>query len=298
MTSESTVRLVSDIDIDSPRSVTATREVKSGPARHSAQPTAELSIEAIAKSFETTNGIVEAVANISFKVCSGEFISVLGPSGCGKTTLLRMIGGLERPTAGDVLVGPRSVWSARQGASDAVSEMAFAFQEPRLFPWFNIEDNIALPLRIRGVQRAARLEQARELCALVGLTGFEHARPRQLSGGMRQRASLARALSVNPRILLLDEPFGALDAMTRDQMNLELQRICSTTGATVILITHSITEAVLLSDRVVVLSSRPSRVQSIHKIDLGRPRNIDLQSTVEFQGLVRRIRHDIAGYPA
>lgn len=258
----------------------------------------ELSIDAIAKSFTTVRGTIEAVQDISFDVRRGEFISVLGPSGCGKTTLLRMIGGLERPTSGDVRVGPSSVWRSVEGAGDAVSEMAFAFQEPRLFPWFTIEENIALPLRIHGVPRAQRLERARALCALVGLNGFETARPRQLSGGMRQRASLARALVISPRILLLDEPFGALDAMTRDQMNLELQRICSTTGATVILITHSISEAVLLSDRVVVLSSRPSRVQAIHEINLPRPRAIDMQSSADFQGFVRNIRHDIAGYPA
>jgi NitT/TauT family transport system ATP-binding protein len=228
----------------------------------------------------------------------GEFVAVLGPSGCGKTTLLRMIGGLERPTAGDVEIGGTSIWKGRNAARHAVDQLAFAFQDSRMFPWFTIEENIALPLRVRGVDKMTRLTRARELCALVGLTGFETARPRQLSGGMRQRASLARALAIDPQIVLLDEPFGALDAMTRDQMNLELQRLCTATGATVVLITHSIAEAVFLSDRVVVLSPRPSRVQAIHAVDLPRPRTIAMQETVEFQSIVRAIRTDIAGYPA
>jgi len=256
----------------------------------------ELRVEAIGKTFESAAGAVQAIERIDFDVRPGEFISVLGPSGCGKTTLLRMIGGLERPTTGDVAIGGRSIWTS--GGNEAVRSLAFAFQDSRLFPWFSIEDNIALPLRLRGEPKARRLERARELCALVGLQGFEKARPRQLSGGMRQRVSLARALAIDPRLLLLDEPFGALDAMTRDQMNLELQRICKATGATVLLITHSISEAVFLGDRVIVLSPRPSRVHSVHEVNLPRPRTIAMQETTEFQQLVRAVRTDIAGYPA
>ena len=266
----------------------------------------ELSVRAVAKVFATAAGPVRAVDHIDFDVRQGEFVAVLGPSGCGKTTLLRMIGALEAPSEGDVAIAGQSLWrdggagtsERRAVAREAVTRLAFAFQEARLFPWFTIEENIALPLRVRGRPRGERLARARELCALVGLKGFETARPRQLSGGMRQRASLARALAIEPRILLLDEPFGALDAMTRDQMNLELQRICAATGATVVLITHSISEAVFLADRVVVLTPRPSRVQAIHTVALPRPRTIALQETAEFQSIVRAIRTDIAGYPS
>jgi NitT/TauT family transport system ATP-binding protein len=257
-----------------------------------------LRVSAVAKTFASAAGLVEAIGDISFDVKPGEFVAVLGPSGCGKTTLLRMIGGLEPPTRGDVEIGGRSIWTGSRPARGAVDRLAFAFQDARMFPWFTIEDNIALPLRVRGIDKTTRLARARELCALVGLQGFETARPRQLSGGMRQRASLARALAIDPQIVLLDEPFGALDAMTRDQMNLELQRLCLATGATVVLITHSISEAVFLSDRVIVLSPRPSRVQAIHTVDLPRPRTIAMQETPEFQAIVRMIRTDIAGYPA
>ena len=261
-------------------------------------PSGALTVASVTKTFASAAGPVEAIAGISFDVKPGEFIAVLGPSGCGKTTLLRMIGGLERPSSGDVTIAGTSIWSGSRTTQGVVDRLAFAFQDSRMFPWFTIEENIALPLRVRGVGKAARLTRAKDLCALVGLSGFETARPRQLSGGMRQRASLARALAIDPQIVLLDEPFGALDAMTRDQMNLELQRICSATGATVVLITHSISEAVFLSDRVIVLSPRPSHVQAIHTVDLPRPRTIALQETSAFQSIVRSIRTDIAGYPA
>jgi NitT/TauT family transport system ATP-binding protein len=258
-----------------------------------------LSVAGLAKTFATAAGPVEAVRRLDLDVAPGEFVSVLGPSGCGKTTILRMIGGLEPPSGGTVAIEGRPLWSAG-GRPDgaAVSGLAFAFQEARLFPWFNIEDNIALPLRVRGQGKADRLAEARRLVELVGLGGFERARPGQLSGGMRQRVSLARALAIRPRLLLLDEPFGALDAMTRDQMNLELQRLCAATGITVVLITHSISEAVFLADRVVVLSQRPSTIQAVHTVDLPRPRSIAMQSTPRFQDLARAVRDDITGYPA
>ena len=257
-----------------------------------------LEVAGVGKTFETKGGAVEAVRDIGLSVSQGEFIAILGPSGCGKTTLLRMIGGLIAPSRGDVQMRGQTILRNNAAAEQRRGELAFAFQESRLFPWFTIEENIALPLRLRGVQQSERIQRARELCALVGLTGFEKSRPGQLSGGMRQRASLARALSVSPKLLLLDEPFGALDAMTRDQMNIELQRICATTNATVVLITHSIAEAVFLADRVVVLTPRPGRIHAIHKIGLPRPRTIDMQETAEFQQHVRAIRTDIAGYPS
>ena len=256
-----------------------------------------LRVDRVAKSFASAGGPVEAIAGIDFTLAQREFVSILGPSGCGKTTLLRMIAALEPPSGGDILIGGRPVSRAGRGGEPA-ARVALAFQEPRLFPWFSILENVALPLRIDGVAREARHARARDLCALVGLKGFERARPHQLSGGMRQRASLARALITEPEILLLDEPFGALDAMTRDAMNLELQRICASARASALLITHSISEAVFLGDRVIVLSPRPSRVHAIHAVPFTRPRAIDLQETPEFQALVRAIRQDIAGYPA
>jgi NitT/TauT family transport system ATP-binding protein len=264
----------------------------------SAAPAAELHVAGLGKDFTDASGTLRAIERVDFDLRPGEFISVLGPSGCGKTTLLRMIGALERPTRGDVEIGGVSLWRGEAGAKEIARSLAFAFQDSRMFPWFTIEENIALPLRVRGVSKSARRERARDLCKLVGLEGFENARPRQLSGGMRQRASLARALATTPRLLLLDEPFGALDAMTRDQMNLELQRICAATGASAILITHSISEAVFLADRVVVLSPRPSHVQAIHDVPIARPRTIATQESAEFQRIVHAIRTDIAGYPA
>ncbi len=257
-----------------------------------------LQIVSAGKVFQTGNGPVEAVANININCAQGEFVAILGPSGCGKTTLLRMIGGLIAPTQGDILMDGYSLSRDHSAARTKLAELAFAFQEPRLFPWFTIAENIALPLRLRGFSKSERMNRAQELCDLVGLRGFEKARPAQLSGGMRQRASLARALSVSPKLLLLDEPFGALDAMTRDLMNIELQRICATTGATVVLITHSIAEAVFLADRVVVLTPRPGRIHAIHAIGLPRPRTIEMQESMAFQNHVRAIRTDIAGYPS
>ena len=256
-----------------------------------------LRVDALGKDFAGASGPVRAVGCVDFELRAGEFVAVLGPSGCGKTTLLRMIGALEPPTRGEVVVDGVSLWRD-PAASEVTKRLAFAFQDSRLFPWFSIEENIALPLRVRGVAKPKRLARARDLCRLVGLDGFEAARPRELSGGMRQRASLARALVTEPRLILLDEPCGALDAMTRDQMNLELQRICMTTGASAVLITHSIPEAVFLADRVVVLTPRPSRVQAIHDVPIPRPRTIATQETPEFQAIVRAIRTDIADYPA
>ena len=171
-----------------------------------------------------------------------------------------------------------------------LSELGVVFQDAQLFPWFSIEQNIALPLKLAGVGRDARLAKARELCALVGIAGFEKAWPRQLSGGMRQRAAIARALAADPSILLMDEPFGALDAMTRDQMNLELQRIWLTKMCTVVFVTHSISEAVFLADRVLLLSPRPGRIDVAIEVDFPRPRTMQSQDEPEFQRIVRALR--------
>ncbi|MQA15378.1 MAG: ATP-binding cassette domain-containing protein [Pseudonocardiaceae bacterium] len=253
----------------------------------------ELELLAVDKTFQTRQGSTEALSDINLSVDRGEFISLLGRSGCGKTTLLRILAGLIAPTEGEVRVGDRSLWHGANRDSEALSKFGLVFQDPNLFPWFSIEDNIALPLKLRGVAKKARRARAEELCDLLGLSGFERSYPRELSGGMRQRAAIARALSYDPRILLMDEPFGALDAMTRDKMNLELQSISITTGATVVFVTHSITEAVFLADRVVLLSPRPGRIRSVVPVTFERPRALESESDSSFQEVVRTLRHEL-----
>ena len=215
---------------------------------------------------------------------------LLGPSGCGKTTLLRMIGGLIRPSEGRIEVAGLPLWTSNGRNQEAVRKLGIVFQEPNLFPWLTVEDNVALPLEIQGVNRNARIARARELLKLVGLAGFEHRRPRELSGGMRQRAAIARALAGDPQILLLDEPFGALDALTREQMNIELQRIWMETRQTVVLVTHSIDEAVFLADRIVLLSPRPGRIDRVIEINAPRPRVAEVEASAEFQSIVLGLR--------
>ena len=257
------------------------------PARHG-PPAIEL--RQVEKWYRTRDEPVHALAPTELTITEGEFVVLLGPSGCGKTTLLRMIGGLVEPTSGEMTIEGRPLWKGRQRQGDTLSELGMVFQEPNLFPWLTIEQNVALPLELKGVGRNERLARARELTQLVGITGFEKRWPRELSGGMRQRAAIARALSYDPRILLMDEPFGALDAMTRDQMNLELQRIWMETGKTIVLVTHSIAEAVFLADRIVLLSPRPGRIDLILPVAFERPRSAETQTTVEFQMIVRRLR--------
>ena len=252
---------------------------------------AAIALTGVDKWFSTHDNPVHALAPTDLTVAAGEMVVLLGPSGCGKTTLLRIVGGLIKPTKGDVRILGRELWhnGARQG--DAVADMAVVFQDANLFPWLTVEGNITLPLELKGVKRGERRDRARELMKLVGIAGFEKRWPRELSGGMRQRAAIARALSYNPDILLMDEPFGALDAMTRDQMNLELQRIWTETGKTILLVTHSITEAVFLADRVVLLSPRPGRIDTIVDVGFARPRSLDVQASPEFQRIAVNLRH-------
>jgi NitT/TauT family transport system ATP-binding protein len=248
-------------------------------------------IAGVEKQFETPQGPIRALTRTNFPVRMGEFAVLLGPSGCGKTTILRLMAGLERPTSGVIEVGGRPLWHDERRDDGAVANMGVVFQEANLFPWLTIEDNIALPLKLRGMTRKPRRERARELCRLVGIAGFEERWPRELSGGMRQRASIARALSYDPKILLMDEPFGALDAITRDAMNLELQRIWIATSKTIVLVTHSIPEAVFLADRVVLLSSRPGRIVEIIDVPFARPRETDVRGLPEFQEIADHLRH-------
>jgi len=250
----------------------------------------DIALSAVEKRFATPERTVVALERTDLHIRGGELLALVGPSGCGKTTMLKMIGGLLAPSSGEIRIGERSLWHGAQRDSTALKELGVVFQDANLFPWFSIEDNVALPLRLRGVPKEERRAKARELYALVGIGGFEKAWPRHLSGGMRQRAAIARALSYEPHILLMDEPFGALDAITRDQMNLELQRIWLAQRCTIIFVTHSIAEAVFLGDRVILLSPRPGRIDTELEVPFERPRRTALQALPEFQSLVQRLR--------
>ncbi|MQA09905.1 MAG: ATP-binding cassette domain-containing protein [Pseudonocardiaceae bacterium] len=273
-----------------------TKTEPSGAATASEGPTsqqAELELVGIAKKFETKRTSTLALTGIDLAIGRREFVSVIGRSGCGKTTLLRTLAGLVSPSEGEVRVQGRGLWRGNSRDPEVMHKFGVIFQDANLFPWYTVEENIALPLRMRGEDKRSRLHRAHELAELVGLTGFERSYPRELSGGMRQRTAIARALSYRPEILLMDEPFGALDALTRERMNLEVQSIATTTEATVVFVTHDITEAVFLADRVVLLSPRPGRIKSITDIALQRPRELDLQTTPQFQDIVRTLRHQL-----
>jgi NitT/TauT family transport system ATP-binding protein len=228
---------------------------------------------------------VEALRGIDLDIASGEFVSLIGPSGCGKSTLLRIVGDLITPTGGTVTVNGKP---ARRARLDR--DYGMVFQAPVLFDWRTVQKNVELPLEIIGTPRTEREARAREMLDLVELGEFGGQRPWQLSGGMQQRVAIARALALDPAILLMDEPFGALDEMTRERMNLELHRIWERTGTTVIFVTHSIPEAVFLSTRVVVMSARPGRITRIVPIDLERDRTVDTREHERYFQLVTEVR--------
>jgi NitT/TauT family transport system ATP-binding protein len=251
---------------------------------------AEIELREISKLFKTRDRETLALTGIDLGIRKEEFVTLVGQSGCGKTTLLRIIAGLITPTTGEVTIAGRNLWRGDRRDDDALRKLGLVFQDANLFPWFTVEDNIGLPLLLRKVDKRERRKRAHELGELVGLQGFEKALPRELSGGMRQRVAIARALSYDPEILLLDEPFGALDAMTRDKMNMELQRIAAATNATVVLVTHSIAEAVFLADRVVLLSARPGRIRSITQVDKPHPRKLEVTAEPGFQDMVVDLR--------
>jgi NitT/TauT family transport system ATP-binding protein len=227
-----------------------------------------VSLRAVAKTWAGANGdVTEALGGVDLDIAAGEFVSLIGPSGCGKSTLLRVIADLVPPSAGEVLVAGKSPARARLD-----HDYGMVFQAPVLFDWRTVEENVRLPLEVLRRPAAWSAERARAMLQLVGLEGFERHRPYELSGGMQQRVAIARALSFEPRILLMDEPFGALDEMTRERLNDEVLRIWHQTGTTVVFVTHSIPEAVYLSSRVVVMSARPGRIAAVIEIDLPRPR--------------------------
>jgi NitT/TauT family transport system ATP-binding protein len=253
----------------------------------------QLRVTGVEKVYQARQGEVHALSNINLTIGRGEFVSLVGRSGCGKTTLLRILSGLLPPSSGTVEADGAPIWRGAKRNDEAFRHFGLVFQDANLFPWYTVADNIALPLKLRGVGKRERRARASELCELVGLPGFEKAYPRELSGGMRQRAAIARALSYDPTILLMDEPFGALDALTRDKMNLELQNIHAHAGATVVFVTHSISEAVFLADRVVLLSPRPGRIRSVTPVGVPRPRSLDTESDADFQNIVRELRHQL-----
>jgi NitT/TauT family transport system ATP-binding protein len=234
-----------------------------------------LEVRDLTKSFSRGKRKVTALDGVSLTARRGEFLTVIGPSGCGKSTLLHIIGGFEKATSGDVVVEGRQVESAGR-------DRGMVFQKATLFPWWTIERNVAWPLDVGGQGRREARERARELLELVGLSGFADAYPGELSGGMQQRAALARTLAMEPQLLLMDEPFGALDAQTRELMQEELNRIWQASGTTVVFITHDIYEAVFLGDRVVVMSGRPGRILADVAIDLPRPRDGEVKGSKEF----------------
>lgn len=238
---------------------------------------------AVSKVYQTKDGPVESLRRLDFAIAEGEFISVVGPSGCGKSTLLKMVAGLLPLTGGTLSL-------AGQPIAGPQRDVGIVFQSAVLLAWRTVLDNILLQAEIRHMPKGEALAEAQRLIAMAGLAGFEGKYPWQLSGGMQQRASICRALLHDPSVLLMDEPFGALDALTREKMNLELQRIWLASKKTVMLITHSIPEAVFLSDRVIVMSERPSSIAAIYDIDLPRPRTLDMMGSPEFAVLAKQVR--------
>ena len=249
--------------------------------------------QAINRIFRSRNGTVAALQDVDLDVEPGEFVSLIGPSGCGKSTLLRLIADLDAPTSGTLAVFGKP---ARQARLD--QDYGIAFQQAGLLPWRTVSGNIELPLKLHGAERGARRARVNELLELIGLTDFAGSYPDQLSGGMQQRVAIARALAERPRLLLMDEPFGALDEMTRERMQNELTRICAETQAAVVFVTHSIPEAVFLSDRVVVMSPRPGQIVEVVSVALGAGvRDDALREDDAFFHAVAQVREALHGSP-
>lgn len=246
-----------------------------------------LSAKGITKTFHGRDGDVRALRDVSLQISAGEFVSLVGPSGCGKTTLLRVLGGLLQADSGVVRIDGQSMTQPRQ-------EIGFVFQNPTLMPWRTVLRNVTLPLEVRGNGGETHKTRAMELLSLVGLIGFENSYPRELSGGMQQRVAIARALVYEPSILLMDEPFGSLDAITRNQMNLELLRIWRATGKTILMVTHTLQEAVFLADRVLIMSPRPGQIEATVPVALPRPRDTNAFYMEEFTALYHLVRDMIS----
>ena len=249
---------------------------------------AAIEISGLSLSFDTADGPVQALSDVDLKIARGDFVSFIGPSGCGKTTLLRAVADLERPTGGIIRVNGMSPHEARAGRA-----YGYVFQAPALYPWRTVARNIALPLEIMGFSKAEREARVTKGLELVNLSGFGAKYPWQLSGGMQQRASIARALSFDPDLLLMDEPFGALDEIVRDMLNQQLLRLWEVTGKTVLFVTHSIPEAVFLSSRIVVMSPRPGRICDVIECNFPRDRTLEIRETPEFIAVANRVRRGL-----
>jgi NitT/TauT family transport system ATP-binding protein len=244
------------------------------------------SVQSVSAVFANENGGLRALEKVSFEVRPQEFVCLVGPSGCGKSTLLRLLGGLLRPTLGQI-------WFEGEPLTGPHRRIGYVFQKANLMPWRSVRGNVTLPLEVQGMPQREARRQAQELLALVGLRGFEREWPRHLSGGMEQRVAIARALAQNPDVLLLDEPFGALDALTRERMGTELLRIWEARRKTVVMVTHSIPEALLLADRVLVLTQRPGQLRCELEVPLPRPRQMDMEYLPEFGALSAQVRQAI-----
>lgn len=244
-----------------------------------------IEVHDVCKTFKTGKVEATALQDANLSVHEGEFVSLIGPSGCGKTTLMRLVADLIEPTSGTIRVAGKSPAEAR-----AAREYGYVFQAPVLYDWRNVLANVMLPLEIMGYQKSERKARATELLAMVGLESFHRQYPWQLSGGMQQRVSIARALAFDPKLLLMDEPFGALDEITREAMNLELLRIWRETRKTVVFVTHSIAEAVFLSSRIVVMTARPGRIREVIEVDLPHPRDTATRESARFFELTTLVR--------
>jgi NitT/TauT family transport system ATP-binding protein len=247
-----------------------------------------IELKDVSKTFRTRQGEVQALERINLSIRANEFVCVLGPSGCGKSTILGLLAGLNKQTGGTISIDGQAVDEARRR-----NQIGMVFQDAVLLPWRTVEENVSLPLEVLKVPRRERPGRIKSVLELVRLEGFEQRFPHELSGGMRQRLGIARALSFDPRVLLMDEPFGALDALTRDKMSIELMQIWERRQKTVVFVTHSIAEAAFLSDRVVVMSPRPGRITVIIDNPLPRPRTFEMRDEPEFVALQRRLRESL-----
>ncbi|WP_084327320.1 ABC transporter ATP-binding protein [Salinarimonas rosea] len=258
------------------------------PTRDAAADAPVIDVRGLSLTFQTADGPVYALSDVDLQVAEGEFVSFIGPSGCGKTTLLRVIADLERATGGHITVNDMTPEEARLKRA-----YGFVFQAPALYPWRTVGRNVELPLEIFGLSKQERRARVAQMLELVNLGGFEKKYPWQLSGGMQQRASIARALSFDPQLLLMDEPFGALDEIVRDHLNEQLLQLWAKTKKTVVFVTHSIPEAVFLSTRIVVMSPRPGRIIDVIDCDLGPDRPLDIRETPEFLRIAHRVREGL-----
>jgi NitT/TauT family transport system ATP-binding protein len=245
-------------------------------------------IESVSHAYGEDENRVVALVDLTLTIADAEFVAVVGPSGCGKSTLLRLIAGLSRPTTGRILLDDRNITAP-------TPDVGLVFQSPTLLPWSNVLDNVLFPLRMLKELTKANVERARQLLDLAGLAGFETRMPDELSGGMQQRVAICRGLIRNPAVLLMDEPFAALDALTREDMGRQLLELWSAHPKAILFVTHSVPEAVLLADRVIVMSARPGRIVDVVNIRLERPRSLEMEADHEFQSCVRRIRKHIYG---